>query len=712
MNTDQDFSGPDAKACQDHAERQQYLQEDTMMMTTTQPSHQRRSLSSYKAAFRHAAVLGAVLVVGVPTIATLQAQTAPTTPVVIPSLKTVAVPGPTDTQLAVYVRDKAAAIRLGKALFWDVKVGSDNKTACASCHFQAGADNRITNQLDPGLLGKDRTFQLGAPNYLLKASDFPLTKYNTPDPASLKIADVNDPVSSQGVYTAEFAGVGSPAGSPDVCTPVSDAVASGGDGFHRDGLNTRRVEPRNSPTVINAVYNFRNFWDGRGNNVFNGGDPFGLRNPNIFTYQNVNGVLTQVAVALPSSSLASQASGPPLSATEMSCNSRPFVLLGRKLLPLVPLSSQQIDATDSVLGSLAAQQGLKTAPLYQDLIKTAFQPGFWESTTKIDMPAAEQNKPASMDLTPKVKKRGTVKSASQMELNFPLFFSVALQLYQSTLVSNDAPFDRFAEGNSAALTPQQQNGLALFKGQGRCVACHGGAEFTNASFANVLKQRIELMPMANAATAGNAVYDAGFYNIGVRPTANDIGVGGSDPFGNPLSETRMVQAGKASLLGNGFDEAANPVVGPTQRVAVDGAFKTPGLRNVELTGPYMHNGGKSTLKQVVDFYNRGGDFADQNRDNLAPDIQPLGLTETQKDDLVAFLLSLTDDRVKLQKAPFDHPSICLPNGHKEDAAGKLVAESKGALEAAEQPYRCIAANGAGGAGASLAPFMGLSPFAR
>ena len=653
---------------------------------------------------RTATSIGAILALGLATVAGLQAQTT----LVIPSLKTVAVPGPTDAQLAVYVRDKAAAIQLGKALFWDVKVGSDNKTACASCHFQAGADNRITNQLDPGLLGGDRTFQLGQPNYPLKATDFPVTKFGSLDPASLKISDFNDPVSSQGVYTADFTGLGS-TGNPDLCTSVSDAVSSGGDGFHRDGLNTRRVEPRNSPTVINAVFNFRNFWDGRGNNMFNGGDPFGLRNPNTFIYQNVNGVLRQVAVALPSSSLASQGSGPPLSATEMSCNSRPFVLLGRKLMLLAPLSSQQIDPNDSVLGSLAPQQGLKTSPLYQDLIKTAFQPSFWESLTKIDLTAANQSKTASMDLLPKTKNYYLVKAASQMELNFPLFLGIALQMYQATLVSNDAPFDRFAEGNTTALTAQQQNGLAIFKGQGRCVACHGGAEFTNASFAHVINRRLELMPMAGGI---NAVYDSGFYNIGVRPTTDDVGVGRTDPFGNPLSETRMVKNGKASLLGNGFNPAANPAVGPTQRVAVDGAFKTPGLRNAELTGPYMHNGGKATLKQVVDMYNRGGDFAAENRANLAPDIVPLGLTETQKDDLVAFLLSLTDDRVRFQKAPFDHPSICVPNGHAEDAAGKLVADSRDALKAAEVPYRCIAANGASGASLPLTPFMGLSPYSR
>ena len=77
------------------------------------------------------------------------------------------------------------------------------------------------------------------------------------------------------------------------------------------------------------------------------------------------------------------------------------------------------------------------------------------------------------------------------------------------------------------------------------------------------------------------------------------------------------------------------------------------------------------------------------------------------------MLSLTDDRVRNQKAPFDHPSICVPVGHRQDAAGKLIAIGPNVpLKAAEVQFRCIAANGAGGASLPLTPFMGLSPFAR
>ena len=97
---------------------------------------------------------------------------------------------------------------------------------------------------------------------------------------------------------------------------------------------------------------------------------------------------------------------------------------------------------------------------------------------------------------------------------------------------------------------------------------------------------------------------------------------------------------------------------------VDGAFKTAGLRNAELTGPYFHNGGQRTLEEVVEFYNRGADFALDNVGNLSPNIHPLDLSEQDRADLVAFLRTLTDERVRCEQAPFDHPEITLPDGHE------------------------------------------------
>lgn len=650
--------------------------------------------------------IGITGLLGLGVYSSLVAQTTEPPPT-LASLKTVPIPGPSESELAIFVRDKKAAIQLGKALFWDVKVGSDNRTACASCHFQAGADNRITNQISPGLLSGDRTFQLGSPNYTLKVTDFPLTRHSAVDNRATRVGDVNDIVSSQGVFRSDLTGLGT-LGATDRCSALSDAAGNSGFGFHRDVLNTRRVEPRNAPTVINAVFNFRNFWDGRGNNVFNGVDPFGMRNANALIWQEQNGLLRQVPVALPSSALASQASGPPSSVIEMSCNGRPFAALAKKLLPLKPLSTQQIDQRDSVLGTLSDNTA-RGQTSYQSLIKAAFRPEFWQAATPVTLSPADQQSPGNMDLVRQPKRNYESMQVTQMEANFSLFFSLALQMYQATLVSNNAPYDLFAEGQNNALTVQQKSGLALFRGQGKCINCHTGAETTNASFQSVVAKRLERMMMTDA---GKAFYDTGFYNIGVRPTAEDLGVGAVDPFGFPLSETRMSQLGKTGLLGNGFNPALYPAVQPNERLAVDGAFKTPTLRNVELTGPYMHNGGKSTLMQVVDFYNRGGDFAVENKVNVPPDIAPLGLTQSQKEDLVAFMLALTDERVRFKKAPFDHPALCVPVGHKQDTAGKLVAEIGNALQAADAPYQCLPAVGAGGSATPLKPFMQLNPATR
>jgi hypothetical protein len=245
-----------------------------------------------------------------------------------------------------------------------------------------------------------------------------------------------------------------------------------------------------------------------------------------------------------------------------------------------------------------------------------------------------------------------------MDYNFSLFFGLAIQLYESTLISDDSPFDRFMEGNSNALTVQQQQGMALFNQA--CVFCHGGGEFTNASVKNVENQRLRRMTVGNNA---QAIYDNAFYNIGVRPTGEDLGVGGNDPFTHPLSESRLAQQGLFDSL---LNATPNIPVAANERIVADGAFKTPGLRNIELTAPYFHNGGELTLRDVVDFYNRGGDFAENNIDNLDRGIRPLNLNEEQKTSLVAFMESLTDDRVRYERAPFDHPQLFITNGHPGD----------------------------------------------
>ena len=134
-------------------------------------------------------------------------------------------------------------------------------------------------------------------------------------------------------------------------------------------------------------------------------------------------------------------------------------------------------------------------------------------------------------------------------------------------------------------------------------------------------------------------------------------------------------------------------------LAVDGSFKVPTLRNVELTGPFFHNGGQATLEQVVEFYNRGGDFAKENVGSLDPDIHPLDLTNKQQKDLVAFLKALTDERVRCEQAPFDHPQIILPNGAK---GGNVKDDGTGQ---AKENFETIAAVGASGGNKCLKGFL-------
>ena len=449
--------------------------------------------------------------------------------------------------LANFVKDRAAAIRLGKAFFYEQQAGGDGVQACASCHFSA--DTRVRNSVNPGANGR---FTKG-PNATLVAADFPFHKLSDVNNSrSAVVSDTDDISGSQGVFLRSFVQIGFGSPASDVCNSVPDAT------FNVHGTNVRRVTGRNAPTNINAAFNFRNFWDGRARNEFNGVDPHGADTANAVIFRTVGGVPKPVKVLIRNSSAASQAVGPPNNGTEMSCNGRSFPLLGRKMMNLIPLNGQTVSPTDGVLGALANPTGTGLNATYVGMIQDAFQNDLWNG------------------------------SVTQMENNFSLFWGLSIQLYEDTLTSDNAPIDQFAAGNTAALSASAVRGLGLFTGKGRCSNCHKGPTFSDAA---------------------NGEGGQAFANTGVRPVAADTG---------------DILKGQAR-------------------------FKTPTLRNIELTGPYFHNGGQATLAQVVEFYNRGADFAGNFTNSQ---IRPLGLSSGEKADLVSFLLSLTDNRVRNRKAPF------------------------------------------------------------
>ena len=156
--------------------------------------------------------------------------------------------------------------------------------------------------------------------------------------------------------------------------------------------------------------------------------------------------------------------------------------------------------------------------------------------------------------------------------------SKALAVFQRSLVSTDSAFDRWVAGDNSAITPAQYRGYKLFSDPAK----------------------------ANCAACHNGpnFTDNGFHNVGLKTA--DVG----------RYAFRKLDAMK-------------------------GAFKTPTLRDIEMTAPYFHDGSAATLREVVEYYARGGEDAS----NRSPDVRKLDLSERDKDDLVAFLRSLTGRRV-------------------------------------------------------------------
>ena len=157
----------------------------------------------------------------------------------------------------------------------------------------------------------------------------------------------------------------------------------------------------------------------------------------------------------------------------------------------------------------------------------------------------------------------------------------AIATFERSVVSNNSAYDRYWQGDKKAMPASAVNGMNLFFGKAKCSICHNGPAFT----------------------------DSNFHNIGVKQHG-------------PLT----VDLGRFNESKDDFDK---------------GAFKTPGLRHITRSAPYMHDGSATTLEQVVAFYNRGGDV-DQNK---SPFITHLGLTPQEEKDLVEFMKALEGEPI-------------------------------------------------------------------
>ena len=189
----------------------------------------------------------------------------------------------------------------------------------------------------------------------------------------------------------------------------------------------------------------------------------------------------------------------------------------------------------------------------------------------------------------------------------------AIAAFERTLVQTDTPFDKYMRGDKGALNDQQKRGLKLFTGKAKCIECHNGPFLT----------------------------DKKFYNVGVPPAE------------------MWNESGLAQITFR-FEQYAKGVPEPMYRAIKDdaglfyrtkrkedmGKFRTPTLRYIVYTAPYMHNGAFFDLREVVEFYNDGGgknEFA-ATKTNL---IKPLSLNDEEIDDLIAFLESLSGVEIKM-----------------------------------------------------------------
>jgi cytochrome c peroxidase len=194
----------------------------------------------------------------------------------------------------------------------------------------------------------------------------------------------------------------------------------------------------------------------------------------------------------------------------------------------------------------------------------------------------------------------------------------AIAAYEQTLASFDSLYDHFIAGDASALNDSAKRGLELFNTKARCNKCHALSD----------NERHETL-----------FIDNDFHNIGVGILRHNV-------VQSARQAEREVAQGNLPAIDIAAITSDLSVLGRflvTRKKKDIASFKTPNLRNVIVTGPYFHDGSMKTLWDVMDHYNKGDGIADPWLDK---DMQPLALTETEIDDMVAFLVSLTSPQYK------------------------------------------------------------------
>ena len=196
----------------------------------------------------------------------------------------------------------------------------------------------------------------------------------------------------------------------------------------------------------------------------------------------------------------------------------------------------------------------------------------------------------------------------------------AIASYERTQLSFDSPFDHFIAGEKNAIDDAAQRGWELFNTRGRCNKCHAWTE-----------DKRDVTHFT----------DNDFHNIGIGIIRHNV-------VALARQAEQLVNSGDAAAIDRAAIQTDMSALGRflvTKKEPDTASFKTPNLRNVLVTAPYFHDGSQETLWDVMDHYNKGDGLQNPFLD---VDIQPLALTETEIDDVVAFLASLTSADYKEQ----------------------------------------------------------------